>query len=62
MKFICLGDVVADIGLDAVKKVLPRLINKYGADLSLSTARTRTSTTEFPPMTHGNCIFAARTL
>ena len=32
MKFICLGDVVADIGLDAVKKVLPRLINKYGAD------------------------------
>lgn len=33
MKFICLGDVVGEIGIDAVRKGLPSLIRKYGADL-----------------------------
>ena len=33
MKFICLGDVVGEIGTDAVRKGLPSLIGKYGADL-----------------------------
>ena len=56
MKFICLGDVVADIGLDAVKKVLPRLINKYGADFVVVNGENANK------YTHGNCIFAARTL
>lgn len=32
MKIICLGDVVGEVGLDAVKKGLPSLIKEYDAD------------------------------